>query len=84
LPAGLLNAAAERPDAFRPDETVEVVLDPLPLTNAMELWEALKVPPPLSVGYVARGVSLDSESRPNEPAAAQAREVKLAEPAGGT
>ena len=61
LPAGLLNNYSPEPDIFKPAETVEVILESLNLQDWNNLWSALKTnPPPISVGYVARMVGIDS------------------------
>ena len=61
LPAGLLNNFGPEPDIFKPSETVELILDSLSLQDWNNLWSALKTnPPPLSVGYIARMVGIES------------------------
>jgi Pvc16 N-terminal domain len=61
LPAGLLNNFGPEPDIFKPSETVELILESLSLQDWNNLWGALKTnPPPLSVGYIARMIGIDS------------------------
>lgn len=61
LPAGLLNNFGPEPDIFKPSETVELILESLTLQDWNNLWSAAKTnPPPLSVGYIARMISIDS------------------------
>lgn len=61
LPAGLLNNFGPEPDIFKPSETVEVILESLSLQDWNNLWGPVKTnPPPLSVGYVARMVGIES------------------------
>lgn len=60
LPAGLLNQFGPEPDVFKPNETVEIILEQMNLQDWNNLWGATKTQPPLSVGYVARMVGIDS------------------------
>jgi hypothetical protein len=60
LPAGLLNHALGGQSTFRPEETVEVVAEPMSLQDQSSLWQALRVGWQLSASYVARMVALDS------------------------
>jgi hypothetical protein len=61
LPAGLLNRYLREPDVFRPEETVELVSDPLPLADFTNVWDKLKPRMQTSMTYVARMVLIDSE-----------------------
>ena len=75
LPAGLLNNYGPEPDIFKPSETVEIILDSLSLQDWNNLWSTLKTnPPPLSVGYVARMIGIESRVKLSEFAAVQTRE----------
>jgi len=60
LPAGLLNALRPEHDTFLPSETVELIADQLSLQDQSGLWQALRAPMQLSVGYIARMVPIDS------------------------
>jgi len=60
LPTGLLNQSSPEPDVFKPNETVEVILEQITLQDWNNLWSTTKANPPLSVGYVARMVSIES------------------------
>ncbi|MDQ1639074.1 MAG: hypothetical protein QOF62_2413 [Pyrinomonadaceae bacterium] len=61
LPAGLLNNYGPEPQIFKPSETVEVIQESLSLQDWNNLWSAVKTnPPPLSVGYQARMISIES------------------------
>lgn len=60
LPAGLLNQFGPEPDVFKPNETVEIILEQITLQDWNNLWSATKTNPPLSVGYVARMVGIES------------------------
>jgi hypothetical protein len=60
FPASVLNQLQATP-VFRTTETVEWVCDAWPLQDLNVLWELLKPNVPLSVGYVARMLALESE-----------------------
>lgn len=76
IPAGVLNSTGPESDVFRPEETVEIICDPLPLPDMINLWETLKPKSnrPLSVNYVARMVAIESRVEMHEYAPVQARE----------
>lgn len=61
LPTGLLNQSGPELDVFKPNETVELILEQLTMQDWNNLWGATKLTaPPLSVGYVARMVGIES------------------------
>ena len=60
LPVGLLNNTGPEAQIFKPNETVEVIMDQITLQDWNNLWSTTKANPPLSVGYVARMVVIDS------------------------
>ena len=60
LPAGLLNHQGPELEIFKQNETVELILEQITLQDWSNLWSATKTNPPLSVGYVARMISIDS------------------------
>ncbi len=60
LPAGLLNHYVQETDSFRPEEAVEIVCDPLPLQDYVNLWDKLKPKMQTSITYALRMVMLDS------------------------
>lgn len=60
LSAGLLNDIGPEPEIFFPNETVEMVFDPLSLQDMYNIWSTMKVSPQPSASYVARAVALDS------------------------
>ena len=61
LPAGLLNRFLQEPEVFRPDETVELVLDALSLGDFANVWDKLKARMQTSMTYIARNVLIDSD-----------------------
>lgn len=78
LPAGLLNHYAPEAEVFRPDESVELIFEPLSLQDWANLWEPLKPKLSLSVGYVARMVSIDSSVEVTNSRSVQTREFDFA------
>lgn len=73
LPAGMLNHYGPETEIFRPDETVELILDQLTLQDLNNLWSEIKVTPPLSVNYVARMIAIESTLELVEAAPVQTR-----------
>ena len=65
FPPALLNSYV--PDAFRPDEGVELVHEVLSIQDMSYVWEAGKPNIQTSVTYVARVVSIDSRVEQDEP-----------------
>jgi len=59
LPATFLNHFASEP-VFQPDESVELVFDPLSLQDLGSVWEPLKPNVQPSATYVARMVTIES------------------------
>ncbi len=59
LTAGLLNSGANAPATFSTNESVELVLEQLPLQEINILWEMIHKTQQFSIGIVARGVNLD-------------------------
>ena len=81
MPAGLLNQHGPEPEIFRPQETVELILDPLSLQDFGTLWDLFKLNQDtgwqLSVTYVARLVSIDSFIELHDAGPVQTREFAL-------
>lgn len=50
-----------RQEVFRPNESVELICDPLALVDFLTLWDKLKPKFPASITYVARMVAVDSD-----------------------
>jgi hypothetical protein len=79
LPAGYLNDEFPNNEIFCPEETVELIFNPLSLQDMAPLWENLhqqKLLP--SVTYVARLVTLDSEVEMGEHPHVQTRVLDMA------
>jgi uncharacterized protein DUF4255 len=73
LPTALLNDVGPEPEIFQPNETVEIIFEPLTLQDMYNIWTTMKASPQLSANYVARAVSLDSTVLIAEPARVQTR-----------
>jgi len=79
LPAGLLNHYIKETDTFRADEAVDIVCDPLALTDYLNLWDKLKPKKETSVTYAVRMVLLDSVIESPEFGPVQTRELQTGE-----
>lgn len=73
LPMSLLNAFGPDPDTFRSDETVELIFEPLSLSDMSLIWENLRPRVQLSASYVARMVVLESTVELTEAGEVQTR-----------
>ncbi len=73
LPTGLLNRYGTEPETFRPDETVELVCEPISLQEIVNIWDAFKSNLQLSAAYVARMITIDSLVELSEGPPAQTR-----------
>lgn len=56
----LLSSQLLNPDVFLPDETVEIVSEPLPLQDIINIWDAFKPNFQISAAYSVRMVPIDS------------------------
>jgi hypothetical protein len=62
LGSGFLNRGAQADNVvFGPDESVELVAEPLSLQDLVSIWEINKASMQPSLGWVARMIALDSE-----------------------
>ena len=73
LPAETLNHYGTSGTAFRPDESIEIVCEPLALQEIVNIWDAFKPNLQLSVAYVARMIAIDSQVPLIDAALAQTR-----------
>jgi uncharacterized protein DUF4255 len=73
LPTGLLNRYGTEPETFRPNETVELVCEPISLQEIINIWDAFKSNLQLSAAYVARMIAIDSQIEISEGPPAQTR-----------
>jgi hypothetical protein len=60
LPAGVLNQHLSEPDVFAPHESVELVWQPQPMSEFLDLWEGARLRMRASASYLARVVELES------------------------
>jgi hypothetical protein len=56
----LLSSELLNPDVFLPDENVEIVSEPLPLQEIINIWDAFKPNFQISAAYSVRMVPIDS------------------------
>jgi hypothetical protein len=78
LPASLLNHYGPEADVFKPHETVEFIIETLTLQDLSNLWNAIKINPPLSIPYVARIIGIEAPMTQTEAALVQTREFEMA------
>lgn len=78
LPAERLNNFGPETDVFRPNETVELIFHSLSLQDISNIWSAFKVGLPVSIGYIARVVGIDSTIAVEESVPVQTREFNFA------
>jgi hypothetical protein len=74
LQAGYLNHYAPEPNIFQAAETVELFYEPISVQDMVAIWDVFKPNQQLSVTYVARMVSIESERGTPEAEAVQTRE----------
>jgi hypothetical protein len=60
LPPGLLNLYSSDSQTFAPQETVDLIFDPISLQDLANIWDPLSPAMQLSASYVARVVAIDS------------------------
>jgi hypothetical protein len=77
LPTGLLNHFGPEPDIFRSGETAEIFLESLTLQDFNNLWSLTRNNPPLSVGYVAKMINIESTMPMAEFAEVQTRDLRV-------
>jgi Pvc16 N-terminal domain len=73
LPARVLNYYGSAGETFRPNETVELVCQPISLQEIVNIWDAFKPSLQVSVAYIARMIEIDSQIEVIEGAPVQAR-----------
>jgi len=79
LSAGHLNHYLVETDTFAPNEGLEVVCDPLSLTDYLTLWDRLRPRLPASATYVIRVVLIDSDVPVTDAPLVQTRTFDMAE-----
>jgi hypothetical protein len=74
LPAAMLNYHLAETDTFSSDESVELVADPMAMTDLFNLWDKLKHNMQTSMTYLVRNVLIDSQQQLQEYPLVQGRE----------
>jgi Pvc16 N-terminal domain len=74
LPAGLLNHYGPEPNTFHPDESVEIIFEPLSLQDMANLWEPLKPHLQVSANYVVRMLTIESNVEVSDAGTVQTRQ----------
>lgn len=82
LPATFLNHFASEP-VFRPDESVELIFEPLSVQDLGQIWDPLKPNVYASLTYVARMVTIESAVEVTQAGPVQRRRFDFAEPVEG-
>lgn len=77
LPAGLLGEHLPEPDVFAPQESVELVWQPLSFSEQLDLWEGVRSKMRPSAAYLVRTVHLASAVELATFPAVQTRELVL-------
>jgi hypothetical protein len=77
LSAGHLNHYLPETDTFTPNEGVEIICDPLSLSDYLTLWDRLRPRLPASATYALRMVLIDSTVHVPEPAPVQTRRLEM-------
>jgi len=77
LSAGHLNHYLPETDTFKPNEGVEIICDPLSLTDYLTLWDRLRPRLPASATYALRMVLIDSDVELTEGPPVQTRELDM-------
>lgn len=78
LPAGLLNTYQAGLRVFEPDENVELIWNPLSLTDLYDIWQVSAQNQAPSASYIARMVQLDSDVALDEGQAVRVRQFDYA------
>jgi hypothetical protein len=77
LPAAYVNAHESQPDTFRPEETVELIYDPLNLQDLSALWEVMEPKLQPAATYVARRIDIESTLEMVDGALVQRRDLSF-------
>ncbi|HEY3301943.1 MAG TPA: DUF4255 domain-containing protein [Candidatus Binatia bacterium] len=73
LPAGLLNYKMPETETFHPNETVELICEPLSLQDWTAVWDKLKPKVQTSMAYVVRMIAIESTVELSDGAPMQTR-----------
>jgi hypothetical protein len=78
LSAGHLNHYMPETDTFSANEGLEIVCDPLALTDYLTLWDRLRPRLPASATYTVRMVLIDSDVPSGDGVPVQTRQLEMA------
>jgi hypothetical protein len=73
MPAGVLNQGGQETDTFRPNETVDLIMESISIYDMGAIWDVSKPNVQPSVGYIARMLGLESPLEITEGAPVQTR-----------
>lgn len=79
LSPGHLNHYLPQTDTFGPNEGIELVCDPLTLSDYLTLWDRLRPRLPASATYTLRMVMIDSDVYLHDGELVQSRRFDLGE-----
>lgn len=79
LTAGHLNHYVAETDIFAPHEGLEIICDPLALTDYLTLWDRLRQRMPASATYALRMLLIDSDVRVDDGSLVQTRRFEMGE-----
>jgi hypothetical protein len=77
LSAGHLNHYLAETDTFQPNEGLEIICDPLSLSDYLTLWDRLRPRLPASATYALRMVLIDSEVPATDAGPVQTRRLDV-------
>lgn len=60
IPAGILNQGGPEDDTFRPNETVDLIMESVSIYDMGAIWDVAKPNVQISIAYVARMIGLES------------------------
>ncbi len=78
LTSGHLNHYLAENDTFTPNEGIEIICDPLPLSEYLTLWDRLRPRLPASATYALRMVLIDSDITVSDGPPVQTRVLEMA------
>jgi hypothetical protein len=79
LPAGVLNQHSPEPNVFRPEETVELVLEQVSIQDYGYIWYVAQTKEQPSATYVARMVEIESRVSVDDSGLVQTRALEYAQ-----
>jgi hypothetical protein len=77
LSSNVLNYYGSAGETFRPEESIELVCEPIALQDIVNIWDAFKPQLQTSVAYIARMIEIDSSFELVEGPPAQTRVLNI-------